>query len=309
MHPSDRLQWLRDRQKGVGGTDVASIAGVGFRTAAEVYADKIAPEPEDRPPGPLLAMGLATEPHNAALYAARTGRRLFSPGLLRSTVHPFAFATFDRLSADKLDSGEPDYGCPVELKYTPFFGDRWGDDGTDHVPDGYLVQATWQLVVLRDRGHAVGHCDVSALSGNGEHRVYRVPFDSHLAGLLLEVAGRFWRHVELREMPGEDWQGSFAGAVAGRLAAIRPDTSVVLPDEALDLADSYRDARAAERAAKDAAEFHKARLVALLGGAETGTLPDGRRVRQRVVSRKSYTVEESSYVDFRITNPRKESRE
>ena len=41
----NREQFLLDRKKGIGGSDVASILGVSpFRTALEVYHDKTSPE-------------------------------------------------------------------------------------------------------------------------------------------------------------------------------------------------------------------------------------------------------------------------
>ena len=84
MNHLDRKPWLRDRQGGLGGTDLASIAGVGYEDALNVYESKVADEPPDELGHPLLQMGLATEPYNAALYAAKTGAVLFEPGMVRA---------------------------------------------------------------------------------------------------------------------------------------------------------------------------------------------------------------------------------
>lgn len=295
----DRKEWLRDRQSGVGGTDIASLAGVGFLSPQEVYAEKVAPEPIDRPPSPVMAMGTALEPLNAELYRQRTGRTLLSPGLMRAPEQ-WLYATFDRLTVDTPES----YGGPLELKYTPFFGDDWGDDGTDQVRDGYIVQCTWQLAVLRAMGHAVSAADLAALDSYGNQRVYVIPFDEDLAALLLELGEGFWFRVEHR-LDLEDWNPPVCGAIARKLATIHPDTSVQLGPAAAELVEEYETYKSVAKAHTEVADRAKARLVEMLGTNEVGTLPDGRRVRQKLVARKAYTVEASQYTDFRILKPRK----
>lgn len=297
----DRKAWLKDRQLGVGGTDVACLAGVGFLTPEQVYEEKVAAEPIDRPPNDLMRMGLATEALNAAKYSERTGRRLIAPGLVRAETLPWLFATYDRCS---IDLGT-DYGRPVDLKYTPFFGDEWGPDGTDEVKDGYVVQATWQVTVLRVRGHAVDRGDIAGMDAFGNQRVYTIPFNADLSALLLELGEGFWYRVEHR-LGLDGWEPKVKGAIAQKLAAIHPDTSVVLDEEAAKLATYYESQRALAKHHEQCAEGAKQGLLTILGTHETGLLPDGRRVRQRELTRKSYTVAETKYRDFRILAPKKE---
>lgn len=299
MTSTERTAWLRRRQQGIGGTDIASIAGVGFQTAMQVYEEKVAAEPIDRAPSPLMLMGLATEQVNADLYSLRRDVELAAPGMVWNPYRHWQFATFDRVE-------ESDHLRPVELKYTPFFGDRWGPDGSDEIPDAYLIQATWQAHILRES--ETKSCDpttaVSALSGSGDHRVYSIPFDPDLADLLIEIGAAFWRFVEARQPP-YDWTHPLQKTIADRLTKIRPDTSLELGEREHSLALAYRDAREREKEAKEQAESCKSELIHTLGTFETGRLPDGTRIRQRVVQRKAYTVEAGSYVDFRILTPSK----
>lgn len=304
MTQDERTAWLAERRTGIGATDLASVLGVGFRTAAEVYADKCGDGPRDREPTPLMALGLAMEPHNAALYGLRTGAHLVSPGLVRVPDEPWAFATLDRV---RLDHPRECNGRPVELKYTTFFdAEKWGPDGSDRVSDGYIVQAVWQAAVLRSRGHEVPGTDISALAGTGEHRIYHIPFDPALAQLLFEVGRSFWGRVEARAGVA-DWEPPLAlvDAIANRLVAVRPDTTVDLDYDALELADVYEQWRATEKGAKEQADAIKSQLVKLLGGAETGVLPDGRRVQQKLTHRAAYTVEATSYPRFSILKAKK----
>jgi predicted phage-related endonuclease len=303
MTGDERTAWLRDRQSGLGGTDLASICGVGFQDAAAVYAEKVAAEPVDRPPTVLMRLGLATEAFNAGLYAERYACRLVSPGLVRADPEPWAFATYDRVRVDAADV----VGCPVELKYTPFFGDGWGPDGSDEVRDGYTVQATWEALVLRLSGHAVARTDLSVLAGSGEHRVYPVPFDEALGAMLLEIGRDFWARVTARAGVA-DWRHPLRDEVARRLLATRPGTTVAASPEVEALVAEIEGLTLVKRegeAAGERVKLLKGRVVELLGTAEAAVLPDGRRVKlypvpAAVIAPAPY--ERAARVDVRIIN-------
>lgn len=305
MTADERLAWLTRRQKGLGGTDMAAICGVGFSTPQKVYAEKVADRPDDTPGSPIMRMGLATEDLNAAVYAERTGARLASPGMFWAPDHPWAFFTSDRVRLEPGDGPER-FQCAVELKYAgPFFGDEWGPDGSDEIKDGYTVQATWEAQVLRLNGHDVRRTDVSAISGAGEHRVYPVPFDERLGQMLLELGAAFWRRVEGR-LGVDGWEPPLA--LTEQLVRYRPDTSVPLGADAQEIADEIgalaavqKDGKEAERAIRGLKDV----LALMLGDAQEGRLPDGRRVKQSVVSRDGYTVEPSTYRTVRILNAKK----
>lgn len=297
-----RQTWLKRRQKGIGGTDIASIAGVGYQTALDVYEEKVAPEPIDRAPSPLMLMGLRTERINTAFYKERTGHVLQSPGMKHSFNHEWMYATFDRvaLHAETLAPWRS-----VELKYTPFFNDSWGEDGSDEVPDSHLIQATWQAYILREDNAEVSDTHaISALSGSGDHRIFLVPFDPRLAAMLLELGAAFWKFVVARTPP-LDWTHPLQSEISQRLTEIRPETAIELDVDDMALVAGYQNAKEDEKAARENANQFKAELLQALGTNETGILPDGTRIRQKVIQRKAYTVEASSYIDFRVLQPKK----
>lgn len=50
MTTSERLEWLKTRQTGIGGSDVAAILGLSkWKTPLDVYNDKIAEPPLKNP--------------------------------------------------------------------------------------------------------------------------------------------------------------------------------------------------------------------------------------------------------------------
>ena len=127
MTQDERREWLKDRQKGIGGTDIATLAGLGFGDATRWrLRGEGRDEVVDSRASPIMQMGLATEEHNAALYAKRTGARLIAPGMMWSADLEWAFATLDRVARFPVADGTIDEVRPAELKYTLFFDDDVG---------------------------------------------------------------------------------------------------------------------------------------------------------------------------------------
>lgn len=310
MNATERKAWLRERQSGLGATDLAAICGVGYRTAADVYAEKTG-ESDDRPALGILRMGLATEPLNAELYQDRFLKpddALLEPGLVRSKSHDWMFATFDRIASHRRP-GETDLFRAVELKYVRFFTDAWGPDGSDFIPDGYSIQATWQHTVALTAypTRKIDPPHLAALDSGGDHRVYPVVYSERLADLLLEIGEDFWRRVQTRQPVGPDWVHPLGERAKAECATIRTDSSIRLDDTALGIVERMEEAKAIEKKAEEEYQLRKRELRALLGEIEVGILPDGRRVRQYVVPEKLITVKpyiREARVDLRILKGR-----
>ena len=79
---SERIEWLRERQKGVGGSDVAAILGLShYKTPLDVFNDKIN-EPVDHPTSDAAHFGTILEEVIAKEFSERTGmkvQRITSP--------------------------------------------------------------------------------------------------------------------------------------------------------------------------------------------------------------------------------------
>ncbi len=306
----ERLEWLRERQSGLGGTDLASISGVGFREASEIYQEKVSPEPVNNPGSAIMRMGLATEVLNAELYAEKYSSdvtSLYSPGLMRSKSDPWHIATFDRIAV-AVDS----HDRAVDLKYAgPFFGDKWGDDGTDQVPEGYVIQATWQTAIAVANGATMLAPHISALSGSGEHRVYVIPFSRRLADLLLELGAEFWRRVVKRQEVGPEWNHPLREKISQQLAIVQPGSWIRLGPEADILAEEYDRLHFIKKQGEDAEEqikVLKLKLRACLGENEEGQLADGRRVKQYPIAGVQVTPKphwRNPRVDIRVLGKRR----
>jgi putative phage-type endonuclease len=65
--------------------------------------------------------------------------------------------------------------------------DKWGEPGTDQIPEHYLIQVAAEMAVVD-----VAETDLVVLIGGQDDREYRVPRDLELEGQLLEICERFW---------------------------------------------------------------------------------------------------------------------
>jgi putative phage-type endonuclease len=296
----NRNQWLAERKTGLGGTDISSLVGVGYGTPQTVWADKTNPEVVDAEVHPLLRIGKATEWINADLYCKRMSIHRDdvknNEGLTRSPKHSFAFASLDFQRVD---------GRPVETKYTVFFGnERWGEELTDQIPFGYIPQVHWQM-------DAVGSdvADVSVLSGSGEHRVYQVGRDVKFMALLIEVGGEFWeKFVKTGTPPPDDWMHPAAEELTARLVAIEKERTVVLDDDAGQLAADFVRLKEIIKEAEAEADAKKSQLEILMdaqgvpraGKAIAGDIRLSRWiVEEAYVEPKPYT--RKAYAQFRAT--------
>lgn len=301
MTKTERLTWLKERQGGIGATDIASIVGVGFRSPTQVYEEKIAPDvAAEKPAHPLLLIGLATEELNARLYSEKMESDVMkSAGISwgkcgsRSPI----FASLDYLAFGKGDSTN---GRPLETKYTPFIDDRFGEPMTADVPTGYMVQTQWQMF-------AVDHpelADLSLLSGTGDHRIYRMTYDSDLVRMLLDVADEFWnKFIVPRQAPPADWEAGAGGEVLKRCEALVPNTKIDLGVVGADLAKDYKRFKLIEKEAGEEASKCYAGILGIMGEAERAEA-QGFKFKRSIVAGGPVSYTREAYTRLTVTAPK-----
>lgn len=185
-----QIDWLKERQKGIGGSAVAAILGMSpWRTPYQVWEEKTTPIDEtaaedDRP---ALYWGRVLEAPIRQAYADKTGRTVTKPAeAFVSSKYPFMRANLDGIADD---------GRVVEFK-TSSKSDGWGEVGTDEIPDYYMTQVQHYLAVT-----GVKTADVAVLIGGNDFRIYTVEADEELQALLIERESEFWALVESRTPP------------------------------------------------------------------------------------------------------------
>jgi predicted phage-related endonuclease len=83
---------------------------------------------------------------------------------------------------------------------------RWGEPGTDEIPDAYLLQCQWYMLLT-----SYGEWDVAVKIDSADYREYTVAHNARLCARLLEIAGDFWeKNVLAGEPPAPDGSESYA---------------------------------------------------------------------------------------------------
>lgn len=279
---------LIERKSGLGGSDAAAALGLSpWVTPRELYEQKISEQDElddVATSGPML-WGNLLEPVIRQRYADLTGRIVRVPDTLRSEQHPWMLAHLD---------GITDCGRGVEIK-TARSADGWGEPGTDQIPQAYLLQVQHCMIVAR-----VEVFDVCVLIGGNEERMYEVHQDRELQQLLVDGEAEFWSHVVNRQPPEIDFNADSALELVRRLfpgtdgttriASDTHETWRIVMEEAQEFADRYT----------KVANGAKAHLLHAMGESSLLKFADGYALRRQRVTRKGYSVPESTYVDARM---------
>lgn len=288
----NREQWLAERRTGIGSSDAAAVCGLSpWSNPLGVYLDKTGQLP-DWEGNAATAWGTRLEPIIADAYQAETGVTLKPAPLRRHGVYPWMIANVDRVARDRI----------VEIKTANFFArDEWGEPGSDEIPEHYLVQVQHQLAVCPEFEWA----DVAVLIGGQDFRVYCVQRNAAVIDRLTDIEAEFWGRVQNRTPPEPDWSHPRTAELIDHLYGLNEIESAILDDEAQQLVDEYVRLGDESSAATAKRAEVKARLIYLMGGAGTGCLPDGRAVCRKTIERKAYEVKATSYIEFRIKQPKK----
>lgn len=196
----ERGMWLQRRLKGLGGTDIGRITGHStFGNAYDVYCEKRELTPPFEP-NLNMKSGNALEPIIAEEYAKATNWKVFNVDLGDLPVFPsassglprFIFADPDRIVA------VDDNGWRNLLECKSVHSSRrkdWGDEWSDGVPMGYLIQGQWYMGILE-----LETCDYGVLFGKSDFQIFRTQFNPEIFGALVLQARDFWEAYVIPEI-------------------------------------------------------------------------------------------------------------
>lgn len=176
-----REEWLRERAKGLGGSDAPAVCGVSpWKSPYQVWLEKRG-EAEPQEDNEPMFWGRTLEPVIRQRYADVTGRTVVVPNeILRHPKYDWMIANID---------GEVPGERILEIK-TARSADGWGEPGSAEIPETYIIQVQHYMIV---RAYPVA--DVAALIGGNDFRIYEVPADPELQQLILDREAAFWDMV------------------------------------------------------------------------------------------------------------------
>jgi len=182
-----REEWLTWRQKGIGGSDIASVVGINpWSSPLAVYYSKIEKVPELEAENLPAELGIYNEPFIRTKfekwYFENTGRHVkveLVPYILQHPTNKIALANLDGYFIDS------DEEAIVECKMT---GERnyqeWADGS---LPDYYYLQIQWYLYVTN-----VKKCYLAFLIGNNKFNVTAIERNEEVISTIVKKVAEFW---------------------------------------------------------------------------------------------------------------------
>lgn len=199
-------EWLYDRQKGIGGSDVATILGLNkWKSPYQLWLEKTGQIELDEAESEAAYWGNTLEEVVAKEFQMRTGKKVRR----RNQVFEHPDYPFLRANIDRDVVGE---NAILECKTAnAYLGKEW--DG-DEIPQAYLCQVQHYMNVL-NREYAY----IAVLIG-GQHFIWkRVERSQELIDLIQAQLVDFWeRHVIGGEEPVVDGSDATADFLKERYA-------------------------------------------------------------------------------------------
>jgi putative phage-type endonuclease len=189
-----KQEWLAERQKGIGSSDVGAIIGVNkYKTAFDVYEEKVSDTPVEIPDNDAMEIGRELEEFVAHMYEKRTGRKVKRDNKIRvNPERPFMLASLDRVIEPP--DNKPTMGV-LEIKtVVGRVYDSW--DGV--VPPTYYSQVQHQLYVT---GWSWAEMAVFILDRR-QLIVIPIERDEEFIKAQVDLCDDFWsNHVQKRVAP------------------------------------------------------------------------------------------------------------
>lgn len=273
-----REDWLEQRKKGIGGSDVSAIAGLNkWKSPVGVYLDKTGQSPEEDTAGEAAYWGNVMEDIVAQEFSIRTGIRVRKRNaILQHPDHPFMLANVDRLIVGKAEGLE----CKTASEY---LRGEWEDE---EVPAAYLLQCQHYMAVT---GYKAWH--IAVLVGGNKFIHKKIERDEELIQYLIDIEEDFWNNHVLAEIPPAfDGTDASTDLLKAMYPEEQPSTEIKLGNDVEQMLEAM------DQLTEDIKDFttkkkeYENRIKAILGEKEKG------HTLNRIVTWKSY---ETNRIDFK----------
>ncbi|NRT86734.1 YqaJ viral recombinase family protein [Clostridium beijerinckii] len=254
----DKLQWLKERQKGIGGSDVGAIMGVNkWKSPFEVYVDKTEEIREVKESGESSYFGNTLEEVVAREFSIRSGKKVRKDKRqLVHKIHEFMMGNIDRRIVGENSLLE----CTT---VNAFRAKEW--DG-EEIPPSHILQCQHYMEVL-----GADTCYIAALIG-GQRFVYKeIKRDEELISMIVEAEKDFWfNHVQKRIPPKLDGSEAASKYLSKTFKSIDKTLEVNLKEEYKDKINEYLNIKNQMKILDESLKVIENNLKNQLGNAEKG---------------------------------------
>lgn len=255
-----REEWLAERRKGVTATDISAISGLNpYKTIYDVFLEKL-DLVEPTPDNPAMKRGRRMEPVLAEDYADMTGALLLEAGLMVNPDKPLMRGTPDRIVVD-------DDRVPLKVLEIKTAGirqaSRWGEPGTDEIPDEYLCQVQWYMGIT-----GLPEADVIVSIAGETPLIYTVERNDQMIDALYQRAEKFWTENVVPKVPPVVDSSESASDMLARLYG-RADLDALESDATVDSYVKQLDTQKAFlKVAEDNVRYYENKIKEVIGDHE-----------------------------------------
>jgi putative phage-type endonuclease len=221
----DEAGWLKNRSRGIGGSDIGPICGVSpFTSARQIYLNKTGQFQDAFKPGEAaqerMHFGHMLEPIVADEFVLRSGKKVIEANAtLVHNEYPWALANVDRLIVD--DAGIP-YGV-LECKTTSEYNDDEWSQGD--ILLAYIYQLNWYLWVT-----GLEYGAFACLVGGNKFYYYEVfRNDELIKDTLFPAADKFWND-NVKNLIEPEMQAADTDFANSLFAKVQKNSEITLDD-------------------------------------------------------------------------------
>lgn len=211
----DKLEWLKERQCGIGGSDVGAILGVNkYKTPFEVYLEKTETISEVKEQSEAAYWGDQFEEVVAKEFEKRTGLKVRRDRKhYKHKEYPFMVANIDRRVVGQNAILE----CKTANQYLL---KEWEDE---EIPASYLLQVQHYICVTNaDKAY------IACLIGGQKFIWKEIKRDDELIEIIIKAEKDFWKLVEDKTPPALDGSSAAEKYLRERFANVQGGTKVAL---------------------------------------------------------------------------------
>lgn len=175
------------RRKGIGGSDIGAILGLSrWATPLDIWRSKVLQSDigSDEDQTDWQEWGHRLEVVMRQKVADVTGLPVRDAEALVGS-EPWMLGNIDGRVGDSI----------LELKTSRTSG-AWGEPGTDEIPDVYIAQVNWYMMIAN-----VTTCVVAVLIAGSDFRIYHVKASPALQAFMVDQARKFWEGHVIPEIP------------------------------------------------------------------------------------------------------------
>lgn len=270
----DKLQWLKERQKGIGGSDVGAIMGVNkWKSAFEVYVDKTQEITEVDKSNELSYWGSTLEEIVAREFSIRTGKKVRKDN--RQLVHKtyeFMIGNIDR----RIVGENAFLEC---ITVNAFRAKEWEGE---EIPPSVILQCQHYMEVI-----GVDNCYIAALIGGQKFIYKKVERDEELISMIVEAEKEFWvNHVEKRIPPKLDGSEAASKYLSKTFKNIDKSLEVNLKSEYKDKINEYLNIKNQMKILDETLKVIENNLKNELGNAERGNIEKFQIIWKGIISNR-----------------------